>query len=465
MLTYQDLLKVGDDENARLQFCIKAIQEHQGSPKYKIASDADLYYRNLNPHIMALQKFIYNSMGVAVPDIFTPNNKIPSNMYHYFVTQEVETLLGNGATFKNTKTKEKLGKDFDQRLQEVTKHAINGSCGYGFWNFDHMEVFNYLEFVPFYDEYNGHLMAGIRYWQIDRTKPLCFTLYEPDGLTECVRETGSPVTIRIPKRAYRALKIRSVADGEITIENGNYIALPIVPLYNESKQSAIVGKQNTLDAYDLTISQMVNNVDDGNFIYWVLRNCGAMDAADDERFITQLKMTHVAHADGDSGMGVDAQTVEAPYQANTTTLEKLRVQLFDDFMALDPKQISGGAVTATQIKAAYEPLNNKCDQLEFNVIDFVQKILELAGIDDEVTFTRSRLVNVEEEISALVAASAYLDSEYLTTKILALLGDADKTKEILARISEDEMANYKKNKKNNNEEEEEDEENFGGDEE
>jgi len=442
MLTYQDLLAVGNDDKERMEFCYSAIRKHQGTIEYNTARNADMYYKNLNPTIMRVQKFIYNSMGKAVPDTFSPNNKIPSNLYHYFVTQEVQTLLGNGATFGKEQTKDKLGRDFDQRLQEITKHAINGGCAYGFWNLDHLEVYNYLEFVPFYDERTNKLMAGIRYWQIAPDKPLYFDLFEPDGITECVKPKDREMYISIKKHDYKALKIRSVADGEVTVQNGNYPSLPVVPLYNEEKQSAIVGKQNTLDAYDLTLSQMVNNVDDGNFIYWVLKNCGGMDAADDERFVSQLKITHIAHADGDSGMGVDAHTIEAPYQANTTTLEKLRTQLFDDFMALDVKQIAGGAVTATQIHAAYEPLNSKCDQLEFNVIDFVQKILKLAGIDDNVSFTRSKIVNTTEEIQALVTASGYLDGEYITGRILGLLGDSDQLQEVLARMADESMKRF-----------------------
>lgn len=442
MKTYQDLLKVEDNEKNRMMFCLSAIREHQQSPKYRLAEAAHMYYRNLNPTIMRVQKFIYNAMGQSVPDIYSANNKIPSNLYHYLVTQEIETLLGNGATFGKKETKERLGKDFDQRLQEVAKNAINGSCGYGFWNYDHIEAFDYLEFVPLYDEYDGSLKAGIRYWQIDAAKPLCVTLYELDGVTEYIRESGKDMEIRVPKRAYKSTRIQSKAEGEITIEGGNYGSFPIVPMYNEDKQSAIVGKQNTLDAYDLTLSQMVNNVDDGNFIYWVLKNCGGMDAVDDEQFVSQLKMTHVAHADGDTGMGVDAHTIEAPYAANSTTLEKLRMQLFDDFMALDVKTIAGGAVTATQIEAAYEPLNSKCDQLEYNVLDFVHHILELAGIDDEVSFARSKIVNVAEEIQMLVTASGYLDGQYITERILTLLGDIDKVKEVLARMDEESMRKF-----------------------
>lgn len=442
MKTYQDLQAIGKEEKDRMQFCLSAIAEHQASVKYQIAQDAMLYYKNLNPTIMRLEKFIRNSMGQSVPDIFSPNNKIPSNLYHYFVTQEVETLLGNGASFQKDDTKKRLGKNFDNKLQEVAKNAINGGCGYGFWNFDHLEVFDYLEFVPLYDEYTGQLMAGIRYWQIDSSKPLCIALFEPDGLTEYIREAGKDIDVRIPKRAYKAIKMRSVADGEIVADMGNYETLPVVPLYNENKQSAIVGKQNTLDAYDLTLSQMVNNVDDGNFIYWVLKNCGGMDEVDDEKFISQLKITHVAHADGDSGAGVEAHTVEAPVAANNSTLENLRRQLFDDFMALDTKEIAGGAVTATQIMAAYEPLNSKCDQLEFNVLEFVHRILALAGIDDECTFVRSRIVNVTDEIGAVLQAAEYLDSGYITKRVLSLLGDVDKYEEVMNNLIAEDTARF-----------------------
>lgn len=442
MKTYQDLLAIGENEKDRMQFCLSAIKEHQSSWEYRIAEDASLYYQNLNPTIMRFQKFIRNAMGQSVPDNFSPNNKIPSNLYHYFVTQEVETLLGNGATFEKDDTKEKLGKSFDQRLQECAKHAINGSAAYGFWNFDHIEVFNYLEFVPLYDEYTGELMAGIRYWQIDSAKPLCLALFEPDGVTEYIREKGKDIAVRVPKHAYKLIKIRSEADGEMVTSGGNYETLPIVPLYNEDKQSAIIGKQNTLDAYDLTLSQMVNNVDDGNFIYWILKNCGGMDAVDDERFISQLKITHMAHADGDSGAGVEAHTIEAPYAANTATLEKLRTQLFDDFMALDTKEIAGGAVTATQIQAAYEPLNSKCDQFEYCVIDFVNRILALAGIDDKVSFVRSKIVNNNEEIQNVLASAEYLDSGYITRRILTLMGDPDKYEEVMKNLIAEDAARF-----------------------
>ena len=102
-------------------------------------------------------------------------------------------------------------------------------------------------------------------------------------------------------------------------------------------------------------------------------------------------------------------------------------------MALDTEQISAGNVTATQIEAAYEPLNEKTDEFEFCVLDFVSGVLAVAGIEDEATFTRSQIVNRQEEVEMFLSAAEYLDEEYLTEKILTLLGDGDKVDEVVKR--------------------------------
>jgi hypothetical protein len=107
-------------------------------------------------------------------------------------------------------------------------------------------------------------------------------------------------------------------------------------------------------------------------------------------------------------------------------------------MALDTKNIAGGAVTATQIKAAYEPLRSKASQFEYCILDFLGGIMTVAGIDDTPTFTPDMLIDQNEEIQTIVSAGEYLDQEYVTTKILTILGDIDKVKEVLARMSAEE---------------------------
>ena len=442
MKSYQDLIAASENEAAKMAFVFAAITEHKGTEPYIIALDAEQYYRGLNPRITKYEKIIYDMRGDAHVDKWTPNHKIASNFFNFAITQENQYLLGNGATFTKDDTKEKLGDDFDTRLQDLGKKALVGGVAFGFFNLDHIDTFSLLEFVPLYDEENGALRAGIRFWQVSPDKPMRATLYEEDGYTDYLRANDKSAILH-EKRPYK-LKVRtSEADGEEIYDGENYPTFPIVPLWgNDKKQSELVGRQGTLDAFDLLNSNLINNLDEANYIYWVLTNCGGMDDIDDAKFIEQLKTTHVAHADGDSGATAEAHTIEAPYQASESAIQTIQRRLYEDFMCLDVNSLSAANKTATEIKAAYQPLDSKCDMYEYCVIEFVQKILELAGIDDKVTFTRSKVANKSDEINTLLAAQAYLDDETIVEQVCQILGIADKTDEIIRKRRTEEQSRY-----------------------
>ena len=442
MKSYQDLIAASENEAAKMAFVFAAITEHKGTEPYIIALDAEQYYRGLNPRITKYEKIIYDMRGDAHVDKWTPNHKIASNFFNFAITQENQYLLGNGATFTKDDTKAKLGNDFDTRLQDLGKKALVGGVAFGFFNLDHIDTFSLLEFVPLYDEENGALRAGIRFWQVSPDKPMRATLYEEDGYTDYIRANDKSAMLH-EKRPYK-LKVRtSEADGEEIYDGENYPTFPIVPLWgNDKKQSELVGRQGTIDALDLLNSNLINNLDEANYIYWVLTNCGGMDDIDDAKFIEQLKTTHVAHADGDSGATAEAHTIEAPYQASESAIQTIQRRLYEDFMCLDVNSLSAANKTATEIKAAYQPLDSKCDMYEYCVIEFVQKILELAGIDDKVTFTRSKVVNKSDEINTLLAAQAYLDDETLVEQVCQILGIADKTDEIIRKRRTEEQSRF-----------------------
>ena len=442
MKSYQDLIAASENEAAKMAFVFAAITEHKGTTPYIIALDAEQYYKGLNPRITKYEKIIYDMRGDAHVDKWTPNHKIASNFFNFAITQENQYLLGNGATFTKDDTKAKLGDDFDTRLQDLGKKALVGGVAFGFFNLDHIDTFSLLEFVPLYDEENGALRAGIRFWQVSPDKPMRATLYEEDGYTDYIRANDKSAMLH-EKRPYK-LKVRtSEADGEEIYDGENYPSFPIVPLWgNDKKQSELVGRQGTIDAFDLLNSNLVNNLDEANYIYWVLTNCGGMDEMDDAKFIEQLKTTHVAHADGDSGATAEAHTIEAPYQASESAIQTIQRRLYEDFMCLDVNSLSAANKTATEIKAAYQPLDSKCDMYEYCVIEFVQKILELAGIDDKVTFTRSKVVNKSDDINTLLAAQAYLDDETIVEQVCQILGIADKTDEIIRKRRTEEQSRF-----------------------
>lgn len=440
MKTYNDLLNVGENEKDRMDFVLQVIKEHKSSDLYRIAADAELYYRQMNPTIMKAQKIVYDLMGRAHVDLWSANNKIPSRFFFYFITQGVQFLLGNGVSFSEESTKDKLGKSFDKVVQDAATDAMIGGVSFGYFNLDHVEQFSVTEFAPLWDEENGALRAGVRFWQVADNKPLRATLYEEDGYTEYIKRPDEDMQVLFEKRNYKQTVERSEIGGERIYDGGNYPNFPVVPLWNINKQSSLVGARETIDAYDLMASALINNVDDANLIYWVIRNAGGMDDMDDQRFIERLKTLHVVHTEGEEQ--VDAHTVDVPFQASEVALDRLRSQLFDDFMALDVKNIAGGAATATQIKAAYEPLNSKTDLFEYQVTEFIDGILKLAGIEDEPTYTRSMIINQQETITNLVSAAEYLSEDYITQKVLEVLGDVDKLEEVRGALTTAEARRY-----------------------
>ena len=437
MYTYQDFEKVMDNDKAKMDFVLGAIRLHKQSDEYKEAETADLYARHKNKTIMDYQKILYTVSGVAVPDNWSANYKMRTTYFDYFIKQQNQYLLGNGATWGDKSTADKLGNNFDKQLQKAGRKALICGTSFGFYNYDHMEVFSLLEFAPLYDEENGALMAGIRFWQISNLKPLRATLYEIDGYTDYIWENGVG-KILAEKRPYILQTTYSEVDGLEIYDGRNYPSFPIIPMWaNENHQSELVGLREQVDAYDLIKSGFANDLDDVSQIYWTISNAGGMDDIDLAQFVQRMKTVKAAAME--DGQVAEAHSIEIPYNARESLLTLLRKDMYRTFMALDVEEIAGGAVTATQIKAAYEPLNSKVDEYEYCVQEFIEGILKVAGIEDEVTFTRSKIVNVNEEVQTLLSAGEYLTDDYITRKILELYGDGDMAEDMLEEKAANEL--------------------------
>lgn len=445
-VTYQDLLRIPPDRDLdKLNFIQSAIFQHKSSDMYKNAVIAEDYARKRNTTIVEFQKLLYSLDGKAIPDTFSANYKLCSGFFKRFITQENQFLLGNGTTWNNSDTADKLGSDFDTKLQKAGRAALIEGVSFGFFNLDHIEVFKLTEFVPLLDEDTGALSAGIRFWQISDAKPMRATLYELDGYTEyiwgerdAIGRADTTGRILKDKQPYKVVTQSSEAEGTQIIEWQNYPTFPIVPLWgNEDKQSELVGLREQIDAYDLIKSGFCNTVDEASIIYWLISGAGGMDDFDLTEFINRIRRVHAAAPQ--DGQSVTAQAIEPPYQSRDTLLALIKEDLYRDAMAFDPQSIVSGSTVQAQIKAAYEPLNEKTDEYEYQVIEFVKGILAVAGIDDDPTFTRSMLVNASEEVTTVLQAASYLDEEYVVKKILTILGDGDQFEDVLKRKDAEEL--------------------------
>lgn len=432
MVTYQDFLEVKEKDDRHLIDWVRdTINKHVSTKKYKDALTAEEYFKRHNVTIMEFQKLLYTVSGKAIPDNYSANFKLRSNMFGYFVTQLNQYLLSNGVTWNNDDTADKLGKTFDRIVKTAGRYALTHGVSFGFFNLDHVEVFSFLEYVPLYDEENGAMRAGIRFWQIDSTKPMRATLYEEDGYTELIwRQTGGGEVLK-EKRPYKIIIKKTEADDEAKIYDGeNYPMFPIVPFFGLDKQSELEGRREAIDCYDLIRSGFADNVDEASYIYWAIQGADGMKDIDLAMFVERMKTLHAALVDRE-GARAEPNSIEAPYQSRIALIKELKEELFENFMAVDVKSIAAGAVTATQIKAAYDPIDQKASDYEYCVIDFINGILAVAGIDDDPTFTRHIITNETEIIQNVLASAEYTSEDYVTRKILTILGDGDQVEQII----------------------------------
>ena len=432
MKTYQDWLEVADgSESSRMEFIKALIEEHKASKIYRQAVDAENYFKGQNTTIKAYEKVLFNSRGQAVPDYFSANHKLATRFFYRSVMQANSTLLGNGVSWKDGAGGKALGLDFDRKLIKAGRNAQVGGVSFGFYNNKKVEVYSVTEFAPLFDEETGALMAGARFWQVDNSKPLRVTMFEINGYTEYQYDKDHPNgMVRANKRPYIIIKQTSAAFGDEIYDYRNYPTFPVVPCWaNENKQSELVPLKATIDCYDLINAGYANDISDTELIYWTITNAGGMDDVDLVEFIDKMRKLHAAQTDADQV--IQPTTIDVPFAGREALLERLEKQLYKDSMSLNTYDIAGGAVTATQIQAAYEPLNEKLDAYEAEITDFISRLLVVAGVEDEPTYTRSVIVNKAEEVSIVLNSAMYLDNEYVTEKILTILGDKDRVQEVL----------------------------------
>ena len=421
MLTFQNLAALGNDEERRKKFAFVLIEDHKKSDVYKTAAIAEKYYAKKNVTIMAFQKMLYNMHGQQVPDMWSANYKLRTHFFRRFVTQQVQYVLSNGVTFQKRDTKDKLGKNFDTQMQKAAKKAMVDHVSFLFWNHDHVEVFCFADttkdpgFVPLYDADTGALRAGVRYWMPEE-KTTRATLYEEDGYTEYVKKDDA-ISVIAEKRSYKKTVISTKADGVSGELSENYSAFPIVPMFaNDLHESELEGHRESIDCYDYIKSGLANDIDDTSGFYWVLKNSGGMDDVDIAKFRERMHTVKAAVLDDDNA-AAEAHTLDVPIAAREKMLELLKTDLYEDFQIVNVEALSASAKTATEIRAAYQPMDDKCGDFEYCLIEAIHGILALSGIDDEPSFKWNRIANQTEETNMVMTASAVLGDEWTLKKL------------------------------------------------
>ena len=439
--TYQDWELASDEERLKLLPAIvnsyKASEDFQRgltAQKYFLAqNEAVARKKMLQPRRVETQVKVPAADGseavvtkTGLREVEIEGNRVYSNFFSRVVTQENQHLLGNGVTIGEGKgsegeaIKRRLGIGFDSTVQKLGEKALIAGVAWGYWNLDHIEPIEAVKdinsgFVALVDEETSAPRLGVQFWRLSEKRPLYIRLFEEDGLTVYRTDKDGSLMEYKPKRPY-VLRIARDAIGEQVIGTSNYSALPLVPLYaNPERRSEFDNSlQSKIDAYDRISSDFVDNLDRANDIYWVLNNYGGSTAEVCEMIEQLERLRAVINKSDGMGGGSTAEphTFEVPYAARQTALEILERQIYEDKMALNTKEITGGSLTNVAIKASMTNLNLKCDRYEWQVFAFVQGVLRLIGIETEqISFVRQALVNQSEVVQDIATMREDIDQE------------------------------------------------------
>jgi hypothetical protein len=413
------------------------IAEHKSSGPYRTAVTADEYDAQRNTTIRNFAQTIVTATGGTMVNDLATNTKLASNFFARLNTQRCTYSLGNGITFQADGVEGKLGQDADKIVKDAGYYSLIHGSSFLFWAYDHIHVFKLTEFAPLWDENTSALGAGVRFWQLAHDKPLHATLYTEDGFMEFVSDTGSSGNLQMVDgqiKPYRMNMNSTPATTGDVLTAHNYGRLPIIPLWGSRlRQSTLVGMQQKIDAFDIIQSGYCNDIRDCAEIYWTVSGAGGMTDKDLAKFRERLMFRHIAAVNGDD-VKVEPYTQEPPYASRIALLESLESQIYKDFGYLDVTNISGGTKTATEINAAYQPLDENADDFEYQVIEAIRNLLALQGVsaaDATPQFKRNRVSNSKEQVEVLMLEAPYLDDRTILQKLPNI--SSEEVEEIMAR--------------------------------
>lgn len=421
--TYQDWQRIGGGaESAR-----KIVESYRASDFFRRALDANRYFAGCNPtlddkyllKVQTREQKDADGLTRKVADtVRVVGNRVSSAFLRRFVCQQNQFLLGNGVTLEDAALKDRLGRGFDVKLQQIGEAALLHGVSYGYWNLDHLEPISAARdllsgCVGLLDELTGMVGAAIQFWQLSSERPLYMRVFEPDGVT-VYRAKDGKYDEEQPKRAYKQI-VRRDALGEVVVGGDGYSGLPVVPLYaNDEHESELTPSiRAKIDLYDKITSDFGDNLDRANDVYWVLNNFGGStdQALQVIQEIQELKVA-MSVSDGAGSSSAEPRTIEVPFQARQTALTLLERALYQDYMALSMSELTGGSLTNVAIQAAMTNLNLKCDHYEWQCFAFVQQVLALLGVEtEEISFQRQQITNRSEMVEDIYTMRSDIDQE------------------------------------------------------
>ena len=405
-LTFQDW-EAAEDKDA---FLLAAAAAYKLTPAFRTALDAARYFRGENTAVA--RKTVLRAVKVETRDEHgrrrsrpeareVVGNRVASGFLSRFVTQQTQFLLGSGVQLPDPALKRRLGGDFDRVLSHIGERALLHGVCYCYWNGRRAEPVEAVRdersgcfTLP--DACTGEIRAAVQFWQIAEDRPLCLRLFQRDRVTLLEARDG---------------RLRPLMEAPNPCPG-----FPLVPFWanTEHVSEFTPAIRSKIDAYDRILSDLADNLDRANDVYWVLNNFGGTidDVAELMEQISRVKAVTALSDGSGAAASAEPRTISVPYEARLAALGLLERALYRDWMALDMQEVTGGNLTNVAIRTAAANLNLKADRFEWEAFRFMRALLLLLGADvQDIRFPRQTIANESEIVKDIAVMRPDIDRE------------------------------------------------------
>ncbi|PEJ57411.1 phage portal protein [Bacillus sp. AFS002410] len=386
--------------------------------------DGIKYYESEND-ILLRKQYYYDMNKKKVVDDTKTNNRIPHNFHKILVDQKVGYLTGNPVAMKSKNeafTKE-LNQIFSEEFDDVLPELVKGASNKGrewlqpFINedgdFDYM-IIPAEQVIALYNPRDKRkLDLIIRYYFLADGKTKKIEVWDDQEVTYYEEIDGIvylDVTVEENPASHFYFNETGYGWGKVPfVEFAN----------NDERISDLKTYKRIIDAYDLTVSDTQNNIEDIQSLITVLKG---YDGENLQEFMDNLRYFKSIKVDAEGG--VDSLKQETPIATVTAQLDRFEENIFLFGQGVNPnKENQGGDKTGVALKFLYALLDLKSDVLERKFKRSLRQLMWFAcsylkltnkGSFDykDVTFTfnRSMIFNEAEQIE-MFTNSAELSME------------------------------------------------------
>ncbi len=421
------------------------IDDFEMSRKRQKMEEGKHYYRSMNDKIMDRKFYVYaedeNGNPQKIVDPYKANNKLASGFFKLLVDQKVNYLLGNAMAI-DSEDREEIGEvvgldNLQNILKKTSKEASKKAVGWLQVYIDGNGEFGYTKIpaeqvIPIYKANNkDELEMVIRYYKVqvvnddnEVVKVRRVEVWDDEQVTYYQENDSDELFYMLPtkymaenptfNRPYENPRYHFQKDlvigSSVTESKGlAWGQVPFIPLYNNDEEDTdLQPLKPFIDAYDIVNSDFVNDLENHQDVYWVLKG---YEGENLNQFLDMVKKYHAIKV-GEGG-DVRHETIEIPTEARDTDLQQLEQDIFKFGQGVNPNDLAGGSITNVVIKARFALLDLKCDQFEDKIkealrkfFEFVNRYREIQGEEqfdiDNINFDRSMIMNKAEMLEANV---------------------------------------------------------------